>query len=237
MINSREYAFGAHDRPGLTGVYHTTPGLPPPGAAHRLEIFHGFTILTATEIDQVIKDVSRRFLGRDWNLLERNCNHFTSYLCEELTGVEAPGWLNRAARFGVKVPCLLPAEAVRAPGAEEGEVLEEEDESDEEAHMLGRHRSGHDSFLVDDHNDSSSEEEEPRAGGGSQYTSDDDDDRRPLQPQKHGHTLKPPDGRRESERGTNHDRDAAKRGRTARQRDVRDTDGRRVPVSERAPVR
>ena len=36
-------------------------------------------------------------------------NHFTSDLCVELTGVGAPGWINRIANIAVRLHCLVPA--------------------------------------------------------------------------------------------------------------------------------
>lgn len=47
-------------------------------------------------------------MGREYDLLGKNCNHFTSELCFELTGRRAPGWLNRAAGVGGRVPCVVP---------------------------------------------------------------------------------------------------------------------------------
>ena len=44
-----------------------------------------------------------------------NCNHFTSYLCEKLTGRAAPSWINRAATIGVALPCVVPREWIDAP--------------------------------------------------------------------------------------------------------------------------
>lgn len=49
-------------------------------------------------------------MGTSYNLLTKNCNHFTSYLCEKLTSRSAPSWLNRAASIGVALPCVVPRE-------------------------------------------------------------------------------------------------------------------------------
>ena len=49
-------------------------------------------------------------MGTSYNLLTKNCNHFTSYLCQKLTGRPAPSWLNRAASIGVALPCVVPRE-------------------------------------------------------------------------------------------------------------------------------
>lgn len=74
--------------------------------------------------------VAGRFLGREYDLLSRNCNHFTSELCAELTGRKAPGWLNRAAGVGGRVPCVVPKEWISVPDAEEEELEDGEEEGE-----------------------------------------------------------------------------------------------------------
>lgn len=92
----------------------------------------------------IIKDVSQEFLGTGYNLLSCNCNHFTSALCERITGKAAPGWLNRAASVGLALPCMVPKEWVAPPEYDtaDGELLdeEEEEEDSEGAAMLGSER-------------------------------------------------------------------------------------------------
>lgn len=75
-------------------------------------------------------------MGTSYNLLTKNCNHFTSYLCEKLTGRSAPGWLNRAASIGVALPCVVPREWIAPPDhTADGELLDEDFE-DERSSML-----------------------------------------------------------------------------------------------------
>jgi len=135
VINDKEYAYGGHDRRGVTGVYWTKPKTQPPGGLFKCEILHGFTLASPTEIDRIIKDVSEEFQGMAYNLLTKNCNHFTAYLCERLTGRPGPGWLNRAASIGVAFPCVVPREWIEPPDFDtaDGELLDEEstDEEDE----------------------------------------------------------------------------------------------------------
>ncbi|RPA99367.1 DUF862-domain-containing protein [Choiromyces venosus 120613-1] len=118
VINDREYAFGGHDRRGLTGVYWTKPKTEPPGGTFRSEILHGFTYASDQEIEEIIRDASNEFLGPTYNLLTRNCNHFTSHLCMALTGQAAPAFLNRAASIGVALPCVVPAGWIEPPECE-----------------------------------------------------------------------------------------------------------------------
>jgi hypothetical protein len=93
-------------------------------------------------VERIIKEVSDEYLGERYNLLTNNCNHFTSALCERLTGKAAPGWLNRAASIGLALPCVVPKEWVSPPECEtaEGELLDEEEEDGEGAAMLGSER-------------------------------------------------------------------------------------------------
>jgi hypothetical protein len=142
VINGKEYAYGGHGRPGLSGVYWTKPGQVPPGALFQCEIIHGYTFASEAEIDATIRDVSGEFLGPSYNLVSNNCNHFTSHLVERLTGMPGPAWLNRAARIGMAFPCVVPREWLQPPAADiaDGELVEEEveDQEDESSHMLPR---------------------------------------------------------------------------------------------------
>ncbi|KAK3335485.1 PPPDE putative peptidase domain-containing protein [Cercophora scortea] len=139
VINGKEYAYGGHERRGLTGVYWTKPKTEPPGGTFKCEILHGFTLATQSEIDTIIRDTSEEFLGTAYNLLTKNCNHFTSHLCQRLTGRPGPAWLNRAASIGVALPCVVPRDWIEAPEYDtaDGELLDDEDDNaDESSRML-----------------------------------------------------------------------------------------------------
>ncbi|KAL2066849.1 hypothetical protein VTL71DRAFT_1273 [Oculimacula yallundae] len=176
VINNREYAYGGHDRRGLTGVYYTPPRAIPPGGTFRLEILHGFTVQPQHEIDMIIKVASEEFQGTSYNLLTRNCNHFTSYLCEKLTGRSAPSWLNRAAGIGVALPCVVPKEWIAPPDFEsaEGELLDESERGEERegrlhegAGMLGNMDTSLQRRSVEFTDDDEWDSEDERRRGGS----------------------------------------------------------------------
>jgi len=151
VINGKEYAYGGHDKRGMTGVYWTAPRQVPPGGTFKCEILHGFTVRPQSEVDTIIKEASEAFQGTAYNLLSKNCNHFTQYLCEKLTGRTGPAWLNRAASIGVALPCVVPREWIAPPDFEtaEGELFDDDGHtSDERSHMLnqsGRRHSVDDS--------------------------------------------------------------------------------------------
>ncbi|RYP42049.1 hypothetical protein DL767_000561 [Monosporascus sp. MG133] len=128
VINGKEYAYGGHDRRGATGVYWTRPRTEPPGGRFRTEILHGFAFATPQEIDAIVRHCSDEFEGTAYNLLTRNCNHFTSYLCRKLTGRPGPAWLNRAASIGVALPCVVPRDWIEPPDCVgvDGELIDGE---------------------------------------------------------------------------------------------------------------
>lgn len=141
VVNGKEYAYGGHDRRGLTGVYWTKPRAVPPGGTFKCEILQGFTVRPQEEIDTIIKEASEAFQGTAYNLLSKNCNHFTQHLCEKLTGTAGPAWLNRAASIGVALPCVVPKEWIAPPDFEtaDGELFADEDENvsiNEQSRML-----------------------------------------------------------------------------------------------------
>jgi PPPDE putative peptidase domain len=123
-----------------TSLTTARPRQEPPGGTWRTEILQGVTYCTDAEIEEVIREASHRFQGTSYNLLTKNCNHFTSYLCQKLTGKPAPAWLNRAASIGVALPCVVPREWIAPPDHDtaDGELVHESDEEDERTRMLRR---------------------------------------------------------------------------------------------------
>jgi len=138
VVKRREYAFGGHDKRDITGVYFTKPRQEPPGGTFRVSLLAGFTVLPLDQVDEIIADVSKDFLGPGYNLLTKNCNHFTAGLVRRLTGKAPPRWLNRAASIGVVLPCVVPREWIEVPDYDEmdGELVEDPQESNERTGMI-----------------------------------------------------------------------------------------------------
>ncbi|TLD34865.1 SAICAR synthase-like protein [Venturia nashicola] len=174
------------------------PRLEPPGGTFRLEILQGFTVRSDAELEAVITEASETFPGTSYNLLTNNCNHFTSYLCQKLTGRPAPKWLNRAASVGLSLPCLIPTDWITPPEYEsvDGSLVEEEDDDDERTKMLRKEQWKRCSRVSEDE----WSDEMGRFGSGSST----------------------PNSRRREE--------------GPRPVILRDTAGREVPASERAPL-
>lgn len=88
----------------------------------------GTTDLTDKEIEELLLKLSDEFTGPSYNLLTRNCNHFTEEFVKCLNNKTTPTWINRAARLGNMFPCVVPWEWIQPP-----ELAEEEEEQAEEA--------------------------------------------------------------------------------------------------------
>ncbi len=56
-MGDKEYAYGGHDRKGVSGVYWTRPLMEPPGATFRCEILHGFALRSEEDIETIIREV------------------------------------------------------------------------------------------------------------------------------------------------------------------------------------
>lgn len=121
-IGEHEYCFGGHDYENVTGVFMVQPKVGPQGLLFKQSIHMGYTELTQKEVDKVLQDISKEYIGTSYNLLTRNCNHFSEDLGRRLTGKSAPGWINRAAKLGTMFPCVIPTEWVEPPEANGSET-------------------------------------------------------------------------------------------------------------------
>ncbi|OZJ05996.1 hypothetical protein BZG36_01154 [Bifiguratus adelaidae] len=75
----------------------------------------GYTPMSREEVMAAVKELSQEYAGNSYNLLTRNCNHFSEELCFRLTGKHAPQWMNRAAKLAAMFPCVVPSEWVEPP--------------------------------------------------------------------------------------------------------------------------
>jgi hypothetical protein len=53
----------------------------------------GETDKTPAQVQQLIAQMGYQYRGNSYHLLQKNCNHFASDLCKELTGLEPPSWV------------------------------------------------------------------------------------------------------------------------------------------------
>ncbi|MCO5553327.1 hypothetical protein L7F22_006848 [Adiantum nelumboides] len=105
-VHGVEYAFGAHDY-SSSGVFEVEPRNCP-GFVFRRAITIGTTDKDSVEVQEFMEQLSLHYAGDSYNLISKNCNHFTNDVCMKLTQNSAPGWVNRLAHIGAFCSCLLP---------------------------------------------------------------------------------------------------------------------------------
>ncbi|KAI8331081.1 PPPDE putative peptidase domain-containing protein [Choanephora cucurbitarum] len=125
-IGGKEYCFGGHELPNVTGVFVVEPKTGIPELTLKETFDMGTTDLTDREIEELLVRMSDEYVGTSYNLLTRNCNHFTEDFVERLTHRSMPSWINRAARLGAMFPCMVPWEWIQPPEFEEEATRETE---------------------------------------------------------------------------------------------------------------
>ena len=106
-INGIEYAYGANEYEGVTGVF-TCPPMSAPGFQYRTTIdfgdrkqrvISGRSTRTAREI---LQGMAREYMGKEYDLLRKNCCSFAHDVCVRL-GIEdkeIPTWFRNLADAG-----------------------------------------------------------------------------------------------------------------------------------------
>ncbi|KAF4658030.1 hypothetical protein FOL47_008205 [Perkinsus chesapeaki] len=101
-IMGREYSFAKGE-----GVYDCQPG-EAPEARFKIAIDMGRTSLTMRQIDSALDRLRDEFRGDTYNIVKRNCNHFSDALCRAVLGRPLPSWINRLAWWGSWCACCIP---------------------------------------------------------------------------------------------------------------------------------
>eukprot|EP00927_Polykrikos_kofoidii_P050317 TRINITY_DN44224_c0_g1_i1.p1 TRINITY_DN44224_c0_g1~~TRINITY_DN44224_c0_g1_i1.p1 ORF type:complete len:405 (-),score=55.62 TRINITY_DN44224_c0_g1_i1:16-1230(-) len=91
-----EYGYG-YTPEGGTGV-STTYGRLHPDHVYRSSVPLGVIDLPKDEVEELVHRLSNTWLGKDYNVLHRNCLMFCSALCRELDVASIPPWVDRSAR-------------------------------------------------------------------------------------------------------------------------------------------
>ena len=100
-IGGVEYTFSSG-----SGVFNHAPRAA--GGAKFRETVNLGTLASSSAVGTAIEELRHEFRGTDYNVLERNCNHFAEALVWRLLGKQLPGYVNRMAGFGAMFSCLMP---------------------------------------------------------------------------------------------------------------------------------
>lgn len=169
VVAGEEWAFGGHSDELKSGVYKTAPQSDIQHVFYQ-KLSMGRIEATPEQIRTVVTDfaLQPRWRGTAYDLLERNCNHFTSDLCWLLLRRRPPAWINGTADEMARQNRRQRVFQAALDGAVEAYVLEH-------GYRGGRSRSSKSSFSVASSTepDDSSEEEASSMPGAA---------RRPLLP-------------------------------------------------------
>ena len=96
-----EYAYGAHEY-SSTGIFEGEPKqCEGEGFRFRKAILIGWSELGPQEVRKAMEELAIEYRGNAYNLITKNCNHFSNDACIRLTGNPIPSWVNRLARIGM----------------------------------------------------------------------------------------------------------------------------------------
>lgn len=97
VYGDEEWSFGFCDYG--SGVF-SCPYKKNPMYTYRESITLGQTSRSGYEVETILRELRREWLGHSYDLLARNCNHFCDAFCERLGVPKTPGWVNRFANAG-----------------------------------------------------------------------------------------------------------------------------------------
>ncbi|KAJ1445981.1 PPPDE putative peptidase domain-containing protein [Pelagophyceae sp. CCMP2097] len=102
-IDGREYTYA-----GGAGIHDTRPRAVPPNVTFRCSLDLGLFDGGARRLAQCVDELRGEFPPQGYDLVTKNCNHFSDCLVHKLLQAHIPSWINRAAMLGSCVVCLLP---------------------------------------------------------------------------------------------------------------------------------
>lgn len=100
-VYGTEYVF-AGGNAGGSGVTLQRPCVAPPGSGW---VFYQSVEVapldkSKEEVQRAISDLRAEFTAASYDLVSRNCNHFSEALCQRLCGKSIPSWVNALAGIG-----------------------------------------------------------------------------------------------------------------------------------------
>lgn len=105
-VYGREWSFGMTLDDWSTGVTWNPPGINP-DHSFRETLSMGYTTLSPMQVLKLIDVMKVEWKGSSYNLLARNCHHFSDEFCQRLGVVGLPDWVNTLAKTGHGVADFL----------------------------------------------------------------------------------------------------------------------------------
>ncbi|CAJ1399903.1 unnamed protein product [Effrenium voratum] len=134
-VHGKEWSFGQCKRGG--GIFSCAPTCCELHS-YREAIHMGHTDLTESEVESVIMEMQKRWRGKDYDVLRKNCCHFSDELCQLLGVGTLPSWVtSMAGTFSLVEPSLRDLRArLMNPFCLGGREKEKEREKEETQRIL-----------------------------------------------------------------------------------------------------
>uniref|UniRef100_A0A7S0HUY8 PPPDE domain-containing protein n=1 Tax=Hanusia phi TaxID=3032 RepID=A0A7S0HUY8_9CRYP len=115
-VYGREFSFG-YCEGGRTGVFEIPcrcAGAIMPNVVFKESVLVGYCERSRFEVEHLLRRLSASFLGDSYDIVRRNCNHFSNELSKILVGKSIPSYVNRPANVGHNLLSFfsLPASAL-----------------------------------------------------------------------------------------------------------------------------
>lgn len=96
-----EYVFGGGNSGG-SGVSMQRPKVPPPGSGWTFYQPVDIAPLqkSRAEVERIAAELRSEFTAGSYDLVSRNCNHFSDAFCQRVCGQSIPSWVNALAGIG-----------------------------------------------------------------------------------------------------------------------------------------
>lgn len=106
-ILGSEYSFASG-----VGIFQAKPKVAV-GAVFKNSLEMGSFDGGIVELNRVVRDLENDYKPYNYDIIERNCNHFCNHLIHGLLRCEMPSYLNRSANIGFYLSCILPLSLLR----------------------------------------------------------------------------------------------------------------------------
>jgi len=97
-----EWSFQDSLNPEGTGIFRCIPRTSE-GHVYREAVFMGMTAASEAEVQAIISELEKRWLGKLYDVLTMNCCHFSDELCKKLGVGTVPAWVLSLAGAGAAI--------------------------------------------------------------------------------------------------------------------------------------
>lgn len=101
-VYGKEIAFG-YAPGGVSGVFEVPPRCAPAVMANlsfKEQVPLGTVFRSRFEVDHVLQRLAAKYRGDTYDIVRKNCNHFSTELAQYLTATKIPSYVNRPANVG-----------------------------------------------------------------------------------------------------------------------------------------